>query len=229
MDVYESRVLEHRFPLCFQQSTGDSAAPEVNVILRVLRDFLVHDYVRDLDPPAGLEHAVDLLHHHHLVGAKVDDAVADYDIDGRILYGQRLGQALAELDIRDSCLSRAAGRFVEHRRRHVDRHNTAALAHLASSDEAVEPGATTDVKDRLAGPQIAHRERITHPGERFDRARRKTVNNPFGVSQHQRERFPRVEVEALLRRLRDLGILVADLAAKRFYVNGGRPYFDRHL
>jgi len=60
--VYEARVLEHPFPLCFQQSTGDSPTPEVDVVLRVLRHFLVDDDVCNLDATAGLEHPVDLLH-----------------------------------------------------------------------------------------------------------------------------------------------------------------------
>jgi len=80
-DVYEPRVLQHPFPLCFQQSTGYSAAPEIDIVLRVLRDRLVDDDVSDLDPSAGFQHTVDLLHHHHLVGTEVDDAVTDHDID----------------------------------------------------------------------------------------------------------------------------------------------------
>jgi hypothetical protein len=58
----ETRVLQHPLPLCFQQSTGNSAAPEVYVVLRILRDLLVDDDVRNLDATAGLEHPVDLLH-----------------------------------------------------------------------------------------------------------------------------------------------------------------------
>ena len=61
-------MLQHPFPLCFQQSTGDSAAPEVDVVLRVLWDLLVDDDVCYLDPPAGLERAMDLLHDGQLVG-----------------------------------------------------------------------------------------------------------------------------------------------------------------
>ena len=77
----EPGVLQHPFPLCFQQSTGDSAAPEVYIVLRILRDLLVDDDVRDLDSSARLEHPVDLLHDCHLIRAEVDDAVADDDID----------------------------------------------------------------------------------------------------------------------------------------------------
>lgn len=61
-DVYEAAVLQHPFPLCFQQSTGDSPAPEVDVVLGVLGHLLVDDDVCYLDATAGLEHPVDLLH-----------------------------------------------------------------------------------------------------------------------------------------------------------------------
>jgi hypothetical protein len=77
----ETGVLQHPLPLCFQQSTGNSATPEVYVVLCILRDLLVDDDVRDLDPPSGLEYPVDLLHDRHLIRAEVDDTVADDDID----------------------------------------------------------------------------------------------------------------------------------------------------
>jgi hypothetical protein len=80
-DVYEAGVLEYPIPLCFQQSTGDSPAPKVDVVLCVLRHLLVDDDVRYLDAAAGLEHPVDLLHHDHLVGAEIDYPIADDDID----------------------------------------------------------------------------------------------------------------------------------------------------
>jgi hypothetical protein len=43
--------------LCFQQSAGDSAGPEVDVLLGSVRDLLLHHDVGDLQPAAGLEHA----------------------------------------------------------------------------------------------------------------------------------------------------------------------------
>ncbi len=59
-DVGETRVLKDPAPLCFQQSTRDSARPEVDVVLRVLRDFLVDDDVGDLEAAAGAQHSIDL-------------------------------------------------------------------------------------------------------------------------------------------------------------------------
>ncbi len=84
--VRETHVLQHPAPLCFQQSTGDSAGPEVYVVLRVLRDLLVDDDVGDLEAAAGLEHPPDPLHDRHFVRAEVDYAVADDHINGLIVY-----------------------------------------------------------------------------------------------------------------------------------------------
>ncbi len=51
--VDEAGVLQRPFPLCFQQSTGDSPRPEVDVVLRALWHFLVHHDVRYLQATAG--------------------------------------------------------------------------------------------------------------------------------------------------------------------------------
>ncbi len=53
-DIREANVVQHPLPLCFQQSTGNSAGPEVDVIFRVLRDLFVDNDVRDLETPTGL-------------------------------------------------------------------------------------------------------------------------------------------------------------------------------
>ena len=80
-DILEARVLEEPIPLCLQQRTGDSAGPEIDVVLRVLVDGLLNDNVRDLEAPAAPEDAIDLLHDGHLVRGEVDDAVANDDVD----------------------------------------------------------------------------------------------------------------------------------------------------
>jgi hypothetical protein len=79
-NISEARVLQNPFPLCFQQSTGDSAAPEVDIVLSVLWYLFVDNDVRNLDAPAELEHPVDLLHDRHLVGTKINDAITDHGI-----------------------------------------------------------------------------------------------------------------------------------------------------
>ena len=59
-NVLEAGAGKDPLPLCFQQSTGNSARPEVDVILRLLRHFLVYDDVADLEAAARLQDAVDL-------------------------------------------------------------------------------------------------------------------------------------------------------------------------
>ena len=42
---------DRRFELCFQQSTGNSTGPKVNLLLGPLRHFPVDQDVSDLKPP----------------------------------------------------------------------------------------------------------------------------------------------------------------------------------
>ena len=53
-NVREADVVQHPMPLCFQQSTGYSAGPEVDVVLGVLGHLLVNDDVGDLETAARL-------------------------------------------------------------------------------------------------------------------------------------------------------------------------------
>src|SRR3989442_12445411 len=75
VDILEARGQDGRFRLCFQQSTGNSASPEGDVLLGRLRDRSADDDVGDLDTAARFEHPVDLAPTLGLVGREVDDAV----------------------------------------------------------------------------------------------------------------------------------------------------------
>lgn len=86
--VHEARECERLPPLCLQQSTGNSAAPEVDVIARVLRNLLVDEDVANLHSSAGLEHTEHLAEDGRLVRAEVDDTVADDDVGGRVINGE---------------------------------------------------------------------------------------------------------------------------------------------
>jgi hypothetical protein len=48
LEVHESRSDDRRLELCFQQSAGDSALPEVDVALRAVTDGLLDQNVADL-------------------------------------------------------------------------------------------------------------------------------------------------------------------------------------
>ena len=90
----QPRVLS---PLCFQQSTSNSTAPEVDVVLRLLRDLLVDQDVADLDAAARLEDAIYLAEDSLLVGAEIDHPVADQDVGRLIIDRQALSVARPEL------------------------------------------------------------------------------------------------------------------------------------
>jgi len=51
-DALEAVPFESGCVLCFQQSTGDSAGPEVDVALAFLADGLLDGHIGDLDPAA---------------------------------------------------------------------------------------------------------------------------------------------------------------------------------
>src|SRR5205085_7607890 len=53
--------------LSLQESSCNSPGPEVDPLPRVLGDLRMDDHVRDLEPPAGAQHAIDLAEHRGLV------------------------------------------------------------------------------------------------------------------------------------------------------------------
>jgi len=66
--------------LCIQQSAGDSALPEVDVLLAFLRYCFLHEDVADLKAPTRLEHPRHFAQPGKLVGKKVQHTVRDDDV-----------------------------------------------------------------------------------------------------------------------------------------------------
>src|SRR5262245_41136265 len=99
IDVYETTFFQHPPPACARQATGDSVGPEVDVADRRFRYRLSGGDVSKLQLSTWAEHAEDFVEHTALVGAKVDDAVADEHIGTRVLDWQILDHALAELGV----------------------------------------------------------------------------------------------------------------------------------
>jgi hypothetical protein len=60
LDLLEAVSFESGCVLCFQQSTGNSAGPEVDIAFAFLAHGPLDGYVGDLDSAAGLEDAEDL-------------------------------------------------------------------------------------------------------------------------------------------------------------------------
>jgi hypothetical protein len=74
-DIVEPRRLERRDKLCFQQSTGDSTCPQVDIAPLSVRQFLADDDVGDLHAPPRLQNAGDLPNRAVLQRDKIQHAV----------------------------------------------------------------------------------------------------------------------------------------------------------
>ena len=79
--VGEPGGLKGRDQLCFQQSTGNSTGPQVDVPERLIWKHLANHDVRDLDAAAGLEDAGDLGDRTMFIRDEIQDAVGDHDVD----------------------------------------------------------------------------------------------------------------------------------------------------
>ena len=75
LEVDKPHTTDDRLPPCARQGTGDSAGPEVDIPLRLFRDWLVDAYVGDLDAAAGAERTVDLFVRPELVEHQIEDPV----------------------------------------------------------------------------------------------------------------------------------------------------------
>ena len=98
-DTFEPAFLKHLPPACARQATGNSIGPKVDVADRCFRHGLARRDIGELQASARLQHPRDLTKDAALVGAKVDDAVADDDICPAAGNGERLGVTFTERDV----------------------------------------------------------------------------------------------------------------------------------
>ncbi len=87
LEVNESRRHDRGLQFCFQQSTGNSARPQIDLLFRVLWHRLLHQDIPDLEATAGFEHASHLLQGSELVRQQVEDTVGDDHIGPAIRDG----------------------------------------------------------------------------------------------------------------------------------------------
>ena len=87
LEVNESRSHDRGLQFCFQQSTGNSARPQIDLLFRVLWHRLLHQDIPDLEATAGFEHASHLLQGREFVWQQVEDAVGDDHIGPAIRDG----------------------------------------------------------------------------------------------------------------------------------------------
>ena len=87
LEVNETRRHDCGLQFCFQQSTGNSARPQIDLLFRVLWHRLLHQDIPDLEATAGFEHASHLLKGREFVRQQVEDAVGDDHIGPAIREG----------------------------------------------------------------------------------------------------------------------------------------------
>src|SRR5690349_23637187 len=100
--------------LCFQQSTGDSALPEIDVALAGGAHRFLDQDVADLQPTTGLEHARHLGKSRDFVREEIQYAVRDDDVGPTVLHRQRLGECMSKLDVLGRHLDSAGACTLDH-------------------------------------------------------------------------------------------------------------------
>jgi len=88
LEAHESGGDDRRLELCFQQSAGDSAFPQIDVALALVTDRLLHEDVADLEPPSRLEDTRHLLQRGELVRKEIENAVRDHHVGRFVRDGQ---------------------------------------------------------------------------------------------------------------------------------------------
>ena len=164
---------------------------------------------------ARAQYAPDLLEHLLLVGAQVDDAIADDDVGPAILHRHLLQQALPELDLIETHRAGRGARLGEHFRQHVDANHPSARSQLLCRDETIEAGARSCVDDFLSRHELPEREGIGDAGEGFDRRIGQAVDHGRIVAQALGQRPAGVEVVFAMRIDGDIAILALHLFSQR--------------
>ncbi len=80
LEVNKSCSHDRGLEFCFQQSAGNSARPQIDLLFCVLWHRLLHQDIPDLEATAGFEHTRHLLQGHEFVRQQVENAVGDEDI-----------------------------------------------------------------------------------------------------------------------------------------------------
>jgi hypothetical protein len=87
LEVDESGSHDRGLQFCFQQSTGNSARPQIDLLFRVRWHRLLHQDIPDLETARGFEHASHLLQGREFVWQQVEGTVGDDHIGPAIKDG----------------------------------------------------------------------------------------------------------------------------------------------
>ena len=160
-NVGEAGVPEHALDVVHQRRAGDASRVRLELASESAGMGAVATTSEIARRPAGAQHAKRLAEDGGLVGRQVDDAVRQDDVDARVAHRQVLDLPEPELDVLGADTRGVRARLADHRRRHVDAQDTSGRSHLLRGQEAVEPGAASEVEHRLAGPQGRDRLRVS--------------------------------------------------------------------
>jgi hypothetical protein len=127
--------LEDADELCFQQSTGDSTSPEVDVSKGAVGKDFANDDVGDLRATATLQYPCDLADSPCLVRHKVEHAIGDDDIDRRVLDRQIRRITITDIDVSKAATLSPCERPLAHGDRHIYADRTAVRTSLSGSEK----------------------------------------------------------------------------------------------
>jgi hypothetical protein len=87
LDPLEPVSLQNLRVLCFQQSAGNSASPEIDVAATFFADRLLDGHVGDLHPSSWAKDAEDFCKDGVFVWDEIDHAIGDHDVDALVGQG----------------------------------------------------------------------------------------------------------------------------------------------
>ena len=76
-DVKKAGLFQHSLPACTRQSTGNSTRPKIDILDRGFGHGFAVRHISELKPSTPTQNTVDFGECCLLVGAKIDDAIAD--------------------------------------------------------------------------------------------------------------------------------------------------------
>jgi hypothetical protein len=123
-----------------------------------------HD-VRDGKATPGPQDAKGLAQHDVFVGAQVDHAVRDDDIDRPVGQWNRFDLTLEELDVGDACMSLVFTSECQHLIRHIQTVGFAAWGNTARGKEDINAVATPQVRTVSPGLSPASAVGLLQPSE----------------------------------------------------------------
>ena len=87
LEVNEARSHDRGLQFCFQQSAGNSARPQIDLLFRISWHRLLYQDIPDLEATGGFEYSSHLLQGSKFVWQQIEDTVGDDHIGPAIRDG----------------------------------------------------------------------------------------------------------------------------------------------